>query len=102
MEPREYQRQWRKKNPEKHAEQQRRHRRKHPEIHAEQQRKYKRRHPEVVRAHRVADNLPLGSCCIFCGAKENLERHHPDYGSPDFYITVCERCHKELNKLGRE
>lgn len=40
------------------------------------------------------------SVCKFCGATENLHRHHPDYSKPLNVITLCPSCHgKEHRKI---
>jgi len=36
--------------------------------------------------------------CFFCGAKENLNRHHLDYNNPYKIIILCRKCHSKLHR----
>lgn len=49
--------------------------------------------PERTRARAVAQRSPIGRACENCGARLNLERHHPDYKVPQKTITLCSKCH---------
>lgn len=44
------------------------------------------------------DKYPLDSKCEFCGATENLEHAHIDYGYPELYITACHQCNLWMEK----
>ena len=50
--------------------------------------------------------------CQVCGAKDNLRVHHKTYANvctpanvynerPDDLITVCDKCHEDIHKLGK-
>jgi hypothetical protein len=44
-------------------------------------------------AIKIARNtVPLGSCCEFCGSKDDLMRLLPDYDYPKVVVTVCRDC----------
>jgi len=49
------------------------------------------------RCEKIAEKLPLGEFCEFCGKVEGLLRHHPDYNLPEIYVTCCCKCHKWLH-----
>jgi hypothetical protein len=36
--------------------------------------------------------------CIICGAKDNIEFHHPDHRKPLNFICLCAPCHRKLHK----
>ena len=36
--------------------------------------------------------------CCFCGAKEELQKHHPDYLKPLYIVIMCKKCHALLHK----
>lgn len=36
--------------------------------------------------------VPLGSCCEFCGSRDDLMRLLPDYAYPKVVVTVCRDC----------
>jgi hypothetical protein len=42
------------------------------------------------------DNL-YGEQCSLCGSQSDLQRHHPDYSSTDFFI-VCRQCHNRIHR----
>jgi len=49
-------------------------------------------------ARMKAHQIPIGDCCMLCGNKDSLERHHPDYSKPNEFITLCRNCHKKLHR----
>ena len=56
-----------------------------------------RKNPNIARIYflieRYAEQFPLASRCIFCGASKNLEHGHLDYEDcGQNYVTVCYQC----------
>ena len=90
---------WLKNNLDKARESKRKWNYKNRELKSKLQIGYKKRHPEVIKAHNFKNNhrLKLKLECEFCGFKERLEGHHPDYNLPDFIITVCKLCHSKIH-----
>lgn len=82
-----YQRDWSKES-----------RKNNPEKHRRQQRKHRLRYPEKIKARNFVNNhnLPLGSECEFCGRTEKLEHGHIDYDYPEIYLTVCHECNQNM------
>lgn len=76
-------------------------RKKYPECSRKASRKWKRENPEKLRAEKMAQkHIQLSESCEFCPAKENLERHHPDYNYPLITVTTCRECHRWIeNKI---
>lgn len=37
--------------------------------------------------------------CYFCGSKENLEMHHPDYTKPLRVYWLCRICHRKVDGM---
>ena len=91
---------WRKyyqKYAEQHPNMHREYYKKNPEKCKAKVKKYRKKHPNVVRIYKLiyynAEEYPLDSKCIFCGATKKLEHGHLDY--EDYgknYITVCHKC----------
>lgn len=49
--------------------------------------------PQKVAARKTAaESVPLGRACENCGARTNLERHHPDHRYPTRVVTLCSKC----------
>lgn len=71
-------------------------------------RMYRSIHPQKSRIRdikkniedRARDHTTLGPECTFCGSKQFLERHHPDYNKPLQVITTCRSCHQRLHNSG--
>ena len=40
--------------------------------------------------------------CIICGARDNIECHHPDHTKPLNFICLCASCHRKLHKEFRD
>lgn len=60
--------------------------------------------PEKMKARYAAGNaLRDGHIrrepCYFCGGKENLEMHHPDYSQPLRVYWLCRTCHRKLDNM---
>lgn len=85
----------------------------HPEAFAQIRDTYRRKHIDKIRAkvrlkrilepekehtRNVARSLPLAESCEFCGSKERLEHHHPDYSEPYITVTACKDCHAVVNQ----
>ena len=52
-----------------------------------------------VRARERAKEKSMKGICQKCGVSNvRLERHHPDYNNSMFFITVCTKCHRDLEK----
>lgn len=49
-------------------------------------------------ARRLAGDIGKDDKCNNCGSTERLEKHHPDYNSPKFIITLCKPCHWQVHK----
>lgn len=72
----------------------------HRKEYAERVKKWRERNPHIVRAERLAHNIPLDSCCKKCGSIEKLVRHHSDYSKPLEIVTLCEDCHYGIHRRG--
>lgn len=49
---------------------------------------------QVKQARNIAQRqTPLAKSCAECGARMNLERHHPSYKNPTRVVTLCSKCH---------
>jgi len=59
----------------------------------ENQKRYSNKHPNKIKAHRIAQEIPLKSSCQICGDTQNLERHHWRYDKPLMVATLCKFCH---------
>lgn len=69
----------------------------HVELNSKRQVKYNKKwresHRDKYRTHeRAKHNISLGSCCKFCGSKDDLMRFLPDYDYSDVVVTVCREC----------
>jgi len=49
--------------------------------------------------HDHEEDYPLAEACEFCGDKERLVRHHPDYDHPEIYVTCCSMCHQWVHRV---
>jgi hypothetical protein len=59
-----------------------------------------RRHNARRAATRAANGEKLARpdfCCI-CGARENIEMHHPDYDQPLLVVGMCVPCHRMIDR----
>jgi hypothetical protein len=86
----EYQRQWRRDNPDKAREQRRRYYAKH-------------RAKNIARKavlHAVINGELTRQPCEICGVDENIHAHHDSY-EPDQYLNVRWLCHKHHMELHR-
>jgi hypothetical protein len=63
--------------------------------------KLKRKDPNFIkkRKGRNIGRFLRKSFCEFCGGKENLQAHHPDYNKPKEVITLCKECHLRLHNV---
>jgi hypothetical protein len=55
-------------------------------------------------AHREAKKIPMASECFLCGVLKGdaiLHRHHPDYDRPEYFVTLCPKCHNYIHRLER-
>ena len=68
-------------------------RKKYPETQRKKTRKYARKHPEIIKAHNMAQKIPLKQECQICNSPERLERHHWNYNKPLVFATLCKDCH---------
>lgn len=68
-------------------------RKKYPEIKRANQKRYIKRHPEIIKAHVMAQKIPLQKECGICKTSERLERHHWNYSKPLLVSTLCKDCH---------
>lgn len=52
--------------------------------------------PEKESARDKAQAIPIppGARCDRCGARENLERHHPDHSKPHQVEILCSTCNQ--------
>ena len=63
-------------------------------------RKWVTTYPYKKRAQLIATRLiPLKESCEICGVKNNLQRHHKDYGKPLEVLTLCHDCHNALEAI---
>lgn len=89
---REYIKKWKLKNPELRKNQMKRYRIKnHVKISIESDTNYKCE----------KGTLLMKPYCELCGSSENLQKHHPDYNHPDFFITLCRDNHNFIEKYLR-
>jgi len=84
-------------NPELYRERVRRWRERNLKLNRKRQiqyfRKWRGSHRDKYRAIRHAQQaVSLGSCCEFCGSKDDLMRFLPDYNYPKVVVTVCRDC----------
>lgn len=42
---------------------------------------------------------PIKSACEWCNSTEFLQRHHPDYSKPEYYLTLCASCHNKTKNF---
>lgn len=111
---RDWMRQWRAKNPElarkrkgewigknkEHIATYQREWRKNNTSYKIRNKEYNQRNPKKVKAGnlvrdpRISTFIPLNPNCEFCGNKEKLQRHHPDYDEPLIIVTCCKECHE--------
>jgi len=61
-------------------------------------------HPEKSRARRMAGAaLQAGRLskrpCHFCGGRDKIEMHHPDYTKPLRVYWLCRICHRKLDSM---
>jgi hypothetical protein len=62
----------------------------------EYQREWRRKNPEKYRAHRlVATNLKNPGVCSECDSTYHIEAHHDDYSRPLDVRWLCAACHKQ-------
>lgn len=62
----------------------------------EYQREWRRKNPEKHRAHRlVATNLKNPGVCSECPSTFHVEAHHDDYSKPLDVRWLCAVCHKQ-------
>ena len=59
---------------------------------------YSKEEQEKAKVRRRARAIPLAECCEFCGDRENLMRHHPDYNEPLIFVTCCASCHRWIHE----
>jgi len=61
--------------------------------------KWREDNPEKLKAYNFLKHCDcsMASACEFCGATENLVRHHPDYDYPEIFVTVCKSCHNWIH-----
>ena len=53
------------------------------------------RNPEKIKAHNIANRKRWEKePCSRCGAKDKVEKHHPDYLKPLVVIFLCHACHR--------
>lgn len=98
-------RQWRKENPDKHAELQREQYRRNPEYQKEYNKEYRERYPEkrkVYDANRLAIKMELPNMCTkacrCCGIAKPLTSFYLDRGRKDGHDTKCKECSKLASK----
>lgn len=62
-------------------------------------REWRKKYPERAKAHNLIRNIELTEpfCCEICGAKDFLDKHHPDYNQPLNFVILCKSCHKRLH-----
>lgn len=90
---REQKRKWKYNNKSKNKEIQDAYVKEHREIYSIAQRKYANNNPKIIKAHRIARNIPLNSFCEICGSIKKLRRHHWRYDKPLLFNTLCNECH---------
>lgn len=80
----------------------RRHRLGNQEYYNEYNRRWRKNNPEKKRAGNLIskhiEKYPLADSCEFCGTRERLEHGHIDYDYPELYLTVCHRCNCWMDK----
>lgn len=91
---------WRQNNRERRKEISKRYIYKNREEHRKKLSEYKKNNKEKVNAgtrlRRAINNgiIERPDTCFWCGAKESIEAHHPDYNDPLGVIFLCRPCHK--------
>ncbi len=55
--------------------------------------KYRNKYPKKIKAHTIAQKIPLNKNCEICKDEKRLERHHWDYNQPLKINTLCKSCH---------
>ncbi len=88
---------WLKNNPKKRKEVNKKWAKRNPEKLRKKQKRHTLKYPKAIKARNAARYIKKGECCIFCGSKERLEKHHPNYSKPKFIITLCANCHRKLH-----
>lgn len=41
---------------------------------------------------------PENRYCSFCGSRNQVTRHHPDYSKKNDFVLLCKSCHMKLHK----
>lgn len=63
--------------------------------------KWRKNNPEKYNAHKKCNRIPIKDECELCPDDDkrtkNLERHHPDYSEPTFFVTICNEHHKWIH-----
>jgi len=96
---------WRKNNRKRVREQDKRWRNKNKKKvrinHNKAVKKWRKNNPEKYNAYKKCNRIPIKNECELCPDNDkrtkNLERHHPDYSEPTFFVTVCNECHKWIH-----
>lgn len=88
---------WQKNHPKQRREICKKYLFRHPEVYASIDKRYKQKNRQKIRCRdKTRYNFPLGENCCKCGTTDNLQRHHPDYSRPDYFLTVCQPCHTKI------
>jgi hypothetical protein len=67
-------------------------------------RNWRRKHRDRMKAHNAANraHATAPSECEGCGRRVRIEKHHPDYSDPLFYVWLCKPCHVIADKIRRK
>jgi len=50
-------------------------------------------------AYNASRKIKIKNECSFCGSDENIEKHHPDYGEPEYVVPLCRSCHGNTHAI---
>jgi hypothetical protein len=81
------------KNKEEYSKRSKEYREKNMEKFNLKAKNYRDKYPEKIKAHSIANQIPLKNSCEICDSTEKLERHHWRYDQPEKFVTLCNECH---------
>ena len=60
---------------------------------------HEKRTARIIAGNALRDGRLIKQPCFFCGKKERVEIHHPDYTKPLKVYWICKVCHRRLHRI---